>query len=105
MIKVSILYPYRDNVRFDMDYYRDKHMTLAAKHFGTALKGWSIDKGMSGGEPGSKPGFVAAGHFLFDSFEAFEKVFAPVAGELVADIPNYTDSAPQTLISEVVTSV
>ncbi len=105
MIKVSILYPYHDNVRFDIDYYRDKHMTLAAKYFGSALKGWSIDKGMSGGEPGSMPGFVASGHFLFDSIEAFQKVFAPVAHELVADIPNYTDSTPQILISEVVTSV
>lgn len=105
MIKVSILYPYRDNVRFDIDYYRDKHMTLAAKHFGTALKGWSIDKGVSAGEPGSTPGFVAAGHFLFESFEAFKNVFEPVAGELVADIPNYTDSAPQILISEVVTNI
>jgi len=105
MIKVSILYRYRDNVRFDIDYYRDKHMTRAAKHFGTALKGWSIDKGVSGGEPGSNPAFVGAGHFLFDSVEAFQKVFEPVAHELVADIPNYTDSTPQILISEVVTSV
>ncbi|TAM52559.1 MAG: EthD family reductase [Paraburkholderia sp.] len=105
MIKVSILYPYRDNVRFDIDYYRDKHMTLAAKHFGTALKGWSVDKGVSGGEPGSNPAFVAAGHFLFDSVEAFQKVFEPVASELIADIPNYTDSTPDILISEVVTSV
>jgi uncharacterized protein (TIGR02118 family) len=105
MIKVSILYPNRENVRFDIDYYRDKHMTLAAKHFGTALKGWSIDRGVNAGEPGSKPSFVAAGHFLFDSMEAFRNVFDPVAGALVADIPNYTDSAPHILISEVVTSV
>ncbi|CAB3712639.1 EthD family reductase [Trinickia soli] len=105
MIKVSILYPFRENVRFDIDYYRDKHMTLAARHFGAALKGWSIDSGINAGEPGSKPGFVAAGHFLFDSIESFTAVFEPVADELVADIPNYTDSAPQILISEVVMSV
>lgn len=105
MIKVSILYPYRENVRFDLDYYCDKHMTLAAKYFEPALKGWSVDKGLSGGEPNSVPGFVAAGHFLFDSLEAFQKVFVPVATELVADIPTYTDSAPQILISEVVVNV
>jgi len=80
-------------------------MPLAAKHFGTALKGWSIDKGASAGVPGSKPGFVAAGHFLFESLDAFREVFEPVADELVGDIPNYTDSTPQILISEVVTSV
>lgn len=104
MIKVSILYPYRENGRFDIDYYRDKHMPLAAKYFGTALKGWSVDKGVGGAEPGSLPGFVAAGHFLFDSQEAFVQVFEPVAAELVADVSNYTDSAPQILISEVVTT-
>ena len=105
MIKVSILYPHRENVRFDLGYYCEKHMLLAARYFGPALRGWSVDKGLSGGEPNSAPGFVAAGHFLFDSLEAFQAVFAPVAAELVADIPNYTDSAPQILISEVVAGV
>lgn len=105
MIKVSILYPHRENVRFDLGYYCEKHMTLAARYFEPALRGWSVDKGLSGGEPNSAPGFVAAGHFLFDSLEAFQAVFAPVAAELVADIPNYTDSAPQILISEVVATV
>jgi uncharacterized protein (TIGR02118 family) len=105
MIKVSILYPYRENVRFDFDYYCGKHMKLAARYFEPELRGWSVDKGISGGEPNTVASFVAAGHFLFDSREAFEKVFAPVAGELVADIPNYTDSAPQIVISEVLVNV
>ncbi|RDU96086.1 EthD family reductase [Trinickia dinghuensis] len=105
MIKVSILYPYRENVRFDFDYYCAKHMKQAAQYFEPALKGWSVDKGISGGEPGSAAAFVAAGHFLFDSVEAFTEVFKPVAAELVADIPNYTDSAPQIVISEVLVNV
>ena len=105
MIKVSILYPYRENVRFDVEYYCNKHMTLAANRFKPALKGWSVDKAISAAEPNSAPSFVAAGHFLFDSVEAFQQVFAPAAAELVADIPNYTDSAPQILISDVVVNV
>ncbi len=105
MIKVSILYPYRENGRFDFDYYCGKHMPLAAKHFGAALKGWSVDKGISGGEPNSAASFVAAGHFLFDSVEAFQNAFALVAAELIADIPNYTDSEPQIVISEVIVTV
>ena len=105
MIKVSILYPFRENVRFDVEYYCNRHMPLAAKHFGSALKGWSVDKSISGGEPNSAPGFVAAGHFLFDSVDAFKQVFEPAAAELVADIPNYTDSTPQILISDVIVNV
>jgi uncharacterized protein (TIGR02118 family) len=88
MIKVSILYPFRENVRFDIDYYRDKHMTLAARHFGAALKGWSIDSGINAGEPGSKPGFVAAGHFLFDSIESFNALLETHALENVAGNTN-----------------
>ncbi|WP_122659812.1 EthD family reductase, partial [Pseudomonas viridiflava] len=28
MIKVSVLYPYKEGARFDHDYYRDQHMPL-----------------------------------------------------------------------------
>jgi hypothetical protein len=31
MIKVSILYPYREHDHFDMDYYCNGHMPLAAR--------------------------------------------------------------------------
>ncbi|MCL2658459.1 MAG: EthD family reductase [Betaproteobacteria bacterium] len=106
MIKVSILYPYRENGRFDVDYYCNTHMLLSAKRFGSALKGWSVDVGINAGPPDTKPPFAAAGHFLFDSVEAFYAVFMPVAEELTADIPNYTDGGNgQILISEIKVSV
>jgi uncharacterized protein (TIGR02118 family) len=102
MIKVSILYPYRENGRFDVDYYCRTHMPLAARLFGDALKGWSVDVGISAGPPGTPPPYVAAGHFLFDTVDAFYAVFKPAADTLVADIPNYTDGGNGTiLISEV----
>jgi uncharacterized protein (TIGR02118 family) len=107
MIKVSILYPYRENGRFDVDYYCTKHMPLAAKRFGTALKGWSVDVGIDAGAPGTPPPYVVTGHFLFDSLETYKSAFTPaVVAELVADIPNYTDgSDSKILISEVKVSV
>ncbi|RKP50808.1 EthD family reductase [Trinickia fusca] len=103
MIKVSILYPYREGGRFDFDYYRNVHMPLAAKRFGATLRGWSIDAGINGGPPDTKPPFVAAGHFVFDSVDAFYAVFTPaVAEELIGDIPNYTDGGNGTIfISEI----
>jgi hypothetical protein len=39
MIKVSILYPYRENGHFDVDYYCVTHMPLAAKLFTEGLVG------------------------------------------------------------------
>ncbi|MEX3933135.1 EthD family reductase [Paraburkholderia phymatum] len=106
MIKVSILYPYREGGRFDIDYYCGTHMPLAAKLFGASLKGWSVDAGINAGPPGSPPPFVAAGHFLFDTVEAFYAVFKPASDTLLADIPNYTDGGNGTiLISEVKVAV
>jgi uncharacterized protein (TIGR02118 family) len=106
MIKVSILYPYRENGHFDVDYYCVTHMPLAAKLFGPSLKGWSVDVGINAGPPGTPPPYVAAGHFLFDSADDFYKVFKPASAQLTADIPNYTDGGNGTiLISEIKISV
>jgi uncharacterized protein (TIGR02118 family) len=102
MIKISIFYPYRENGRFDVAYYCDTHMPLAAKRFGAALKEWSVDIGINAGPPNTPPPYVAVGHFLFETLEAFYAVFTPAANELTADIPNYTDGgAGQILISEI----
>ncbi|AFT86874.1 MULTISPECIES: EthD family reductase [Burkholderiaceae] len=106
MIKVSILYPYRENGHFDVDYYCATHMPLAAELFGPSLKGWSVDVGINAGPPGTPPPYVAAGHFLFDSTDDFYKVFKPASERLLADIPNYTDGGNGAiLISEIKVSV
>jgi uncharacterized protein (TIGR02118 family) len=105
MIKVSFLYPYRENGRFDVDYYCNQHMPLAAALLGDAVKGWSVDAGLSGAAPGSAPPYAVVGHVLFDSVEAFRTALAPVARELQADLPNYSDGPGPTLsISEVCAS-
>ncbi|CAM2179624.1 EthD domain-containing protein [Paraburkholderia sacchari] len=106
MIKISILYPYRENGRFDTEYYATRHMPLAAKLFGDKLKGWSIDIGINAGPPGTPPPYVAAGHFLFDTLDDFYTVFKPHQKTLVDDIPNYTDGGNGTiLVSEIKVSV
>jgi hypothetical protein len=55
MIKVSILYPYRENGKFDVEYYCRTHMPLAAGLFGAAPKGSSVDIGINAGPPGTPP--------------------------------------------------
>lgn len=58
------------------------------------------------GRPGTPPPYVAAGHFRFETVEAFYAVFQPHADTLLDDIPNYTDGGNGTiLISEVKVSV
>ena len=47
MIKVSVMYPHSPGVRFDHDYYRDKHLPLIKSRMGAALKYYTIDKELS----------------------------------------------------------
>lgn len=101
MIKVSVLYPNGTGIKFDIDYYVSRHMPLVQKLVGPSLKGMAVEHGKSGIMPGSPAPFVAAGHLLFDSVEAFQSSFGPHAPEIIADIPNYTNSDPTIQIGEV----
>lgn len=102
MIKVSVMYPHRPDARFDHDYYRDKHMPMVKRLMGEHCKSYTVDKGLSGGTPGSAPTYVGMCHIFCDSVESFQAGFGPHAKEILADIPNYTDLSPVMQISEVV---
>lgn len=101
MIKVTFLYPNREGGRFDMDYYLNKHMPMSIEKLSPSLKGVSVEQGMSGGEPGSKPAYLALCHLTFDSVEAFLEAFQPHAEVLLEDTKQYTDIEPVMQFSEV----
>lgn len=102
MIKVSVMYPYTSGMRFDHDYYRDKHMPLVKNKMGDKCKFYTVDKGIAGGAPGAPPTYVGMCHIFCDSVEAFQAGFGPNASEILADIKNYTDATPVIQISDVV---
>jgi len=100
MIKVSVLYPNSAGAKFDMAYYTSKHMPMVQKKV-TTCKGIAAEKGVAGGTPGSQPTYIAIGHLLFDSVQAFQSGFGPHAEEILADIPNYTNTQPVIQVSEI----
>ena len=102
MIKVSVMYPNTPGVRFDHEYYRDKHMPLVKERMGAHCKFYTIDKGLAGGAPGSPPTYVAMCHIFCESVEAYAAGMGPHRTEIIADIANYTDAQPVIQISEVV---
>jgi uncharacterized protein (TIGR02118 family) len=102
MIKVSVMYPNTPGARFNHEYYRDNHMPMVKQRMGDACKYYTVDKGMSGGAPGSPATYVGMCHIFADSVESFQAAFGPHATEIMADIPNYTDLAPVMQISEVI---
>jgi len=101
MIKVSVLYPNEKGGTFDMAYYCATHIPLVRQKLGAALKGVAVEQGIAGEEPGSPPAYLALGHLLFESVEAFQTSFGPHAQAIMADIPNYTNIQPTIQISEV----
>ncbi|RVU24140.1 EthD family reductase [Sandaracinomonas limnophila] len=102
MIKVGIYYPKGEGKTFNMDYYVNKHMTLAKSLLGNSLKAVEIDKGLASGVPNTPLPYVAIGYLYFDSLDSFQKAMnAEVSAKLNADVPNYTNSIPIVQISEV----
>lgn len=104
MIKVSVLYPNEEGMRFDMAYYIDKHMTMVKRVLGEALSKFEIDEGLSSAAPGSHPTYRAAVHMYFASTEEFYAAFGPHAKSIMNDVKNYTDARPVTQISTVVST-
>jgi len=102
MIKVSVMYPSAPGVRFDHEYYCDKHMTLVKTRMGDSCKYYTVDKGLAGGAPGAPAPYVAMCHIFCESVATFQAGFGPHAQEIMADIPNYTDLTPVIQISEVI---
>lgn len=102
MIKVSVMYPNTPGARFDHEYYRDKHMPLVKSRMGDACRYYTVDKGLSGGEPGTPATYVGMCHIFSESADTFAAGFGPHAQEILADIANYTDLTPVMQMSEVV---
>src|SRR5690349_25012830 len=90
MIRVNIFYPNKEGGRFDLDYYLNTHMPMAIEKLKPALKGVSVEYGVSGVQPGAKAAYIAMCNYTFDSAEAFLEAFMPHAELLQGDIANYT---------------
>ncbi|MGA7517900.1 MAG: EthD family reductase [Pseudolabrys sp.] len=101
MVKVSVFYPNSAGCRFDMNYYLTKHMPMVQQKLGAACKSIAVEQGIAGGAPGAPATYVAMGHLYFDSTDAFASAFGPHAQEILADIPNYTNTQPTIQISDV----
>ena len=84
-----------------MQYYLNIHMPMVKQRLGAALKGQAVEQGLGGGQPGSPPAYLAMGHLLFDSVDAFQQAWTPNADAIVGDVPNYTNTQPTNQLSEV----
>ena len=102
MIKTTVLYPNEEGKYFDIKYYTEKHVPLVKKILGNACKKAEVEKGISGGAPGSAPANTIIGYLYFDTLEDFQNSFGPNAEEIISDVKNFTDIDPVLQISEII---
>jgi len=100
MVVFSVLYPASQGARFDKAYYDATHIPLVKQAFqATGLTGVRVLYGLSGGAEPSAP-YVAIAHLEFEGPEALQASLTGArAGEVMADIANFTDIQPITQIS------
>lgn len=101
MIKYSVMYPNKPGARFDHTYYLEKHMPLVKERMGKYLQSYAVSKGVAGGAPGEPAPYLVICDLVCKSVDDFRAGFGPHAKEIIADIANYTDIAPQTQLSEI----
>lgn len=100
MIIVSVMYPYTESARFDLDYYVKKHMPLvASRGQDLGLQSYQVLRGL---EVGGKPAYHVVAHLIVSSVQAFQSGMETHGAEIMGDIPNYTDIRPVIQFSETV---
>jgi uncharacterized protein (TIGR02118 family) len=101
MIKISVMYPNEPDGRFNLEYYRDKHMPFLKAQMGAYCKSYAIDHGIGGGTPGAPATYIAVGHIFCDTLEDFHAGFGGRIDEILEDVENFTNLMPVIQINEV----
>ena len=102
MFRVSIMYPNKEGVKFDFEYYRTKHMIFAEgllKPFGLIKA--EVDRGISGGGE-QPPPYICVGYLYFESEDCYDRAVAEVGPKMRGDVPNFTNVTPIRQVSEIV---
>ncbi|WP_426357482.1 EthD family reductase [Pseudocolwellia sp. HL-MZ19] len=100
MIRVAVIYPNKQDRKFDINYYINNHMPLVVKKYTPyGLINAEIDSAkVKAGKQGAP--YIAIGYMIFESTKLFMQAFQAVGNELMADVVNFTDIEPEIQISE-----
>ena len=97
---MTILYPHGDDITFDFEYYKNKHMTLIMDLYGKSIRRFELRKGMPGPD-GSKPSYIATINIWIADLEAFTRFGEEHSQTLIDDVPNFTNGMPTIQADEV----
>jgi len=99
-LSLQVIYPADNGTTFDMDYYVGTHIPMVDAHMGDHIQQTLVTRGIAGG-PDTPPGCHAVATMTFADQAALDAAMA-AAGPVIEDIRNFTDTAPQMLIGEVI---
>jgi uncharacterized protein (TIGR02118 family) len=98
MYYVTVMYPNREGMRFDFDYYISKHIPMVSQLLSTAIE---VTKGI-GTPTGMPAAFLYAARIQIQSLNEYHAAITQHGAQIIGDIPNYTDVQPHVQIDEIV---
>ena len=102
MIRVTGLYRGESESEFDFDYYVNTHMPLVKNRLADFGMGeFEVERGIEAADGEAAP-YICIVHIEFPTINDFRRGFETHGEELAADVPNYTNIAPEMQISEIV---
>jgi len=99
MIRVNVMYPKKEDGKFNYEYYLDKHVPMVKNNLGASLKRFEVYQGISGAGGNPEP-FVTIASLLFENVDEFRTAFEPHAQEIMADLSNFTNINPTVQIEK-----
>ena len=101
MYCISIAYPKTDGGTFDFDYYLKKHIPMVGGYLGNNVDRAEVRKGVASPD-GSAASFICMANIWIKSVEELQATLAQHGGEIMGDIPNFTNIQPIIQVDEVV---
>ncbi len=98
MIEILVMYPNRDGMQFDENYYLKEHAGLVKRLLRPyGLKYMRVARGSDATSP-----YHVVTYLGLDSLESFKAAIDAIGSTLFEDIPRFTDVEPLIQVSQVV---
>ena len=97
MYYVTVMYPNRDDVKFDFDYYTSKHIPMVSQLLDAKIE---VCKGIDS-LAGTPSPLRCTARIRVNSLEQFQAAMAEHGARIMGDIPNYCNVQPTVQIDEV----
>ncbi len=97
MYYVTVMYPNRDDVKFDIDYYMTKHIPMVSRLLNAPIE---VCKGLPS-STGMPSQYLYAARIRVNSLDEHQAAMAKHGAQIMGDIPNYSNVQPSVQIEEI----